>query len=387
MAHYPKGTPAEIQLASYKNIPAVLEDAFEKSRSKPAFSNMGVTMTFGDVDVMSRRMAAFLQNDLKLVPGDRLVIQMPNVLQYPVALFGALRAGLTVVNLNPLYTAQEMEHHIRDSGAKAIIILENFADKLEAIRPRLQVEHVILTEVGDLFPLFKRTLVNAVLRYVKKMVPRHNLEGTLRFKDVLARGARATFSPPALDHESLAFLQYTGGTTGVAKGAMLTHGNIVANMLQVAAWLGDHIPRGSGALVAALPLYHVFCLTVNCLALFSNGTENILITNPRDIPGFIKTLAKRRPQAMTAVSTLVSALLHHPTFKPEYVSNFLFVVCGAMPLSSAVAEAWHRVTKAPLIEGYGLTEASPLVSCNPLDGRSKLGTVGMPVPSTEVSIQ
>lgn len=384
---YPKGIPAEIDPDRYTSIVDVFLTACRKFQDRPAYTNMGVTLSFREVEKLSRDFAAFLSADLGLKPGDRIGLQMPNVLQYPVALFGALRAGLVVVNTNPLYTAREMEHQYRDSGVKAVVIMANFAKNLEEVWPAIGRPPVIVTELADLFPTPKRQIVNAVVRYVKKMVPAFEIPGSISFRRALERGRnQPNFSDIPRKREDLAFLQYTGGTTGVAKAAMLTHRNIVANMEQAAAWMGPYLEEGKEVLVTPLPLYHVFSLTVNGLLFLRYGGENVLVTNPRDFPAFIKLLRSRRFTVLTAVSTLLNALMNQPGFTEIDFSSVKVTVAGAMALQRSVAERWRDMTKSLLIEGYGLTEASPVLACNPLDGSDRLSTIGLPFPSTEIRL-
>lgn len=384
---YPKDTPADIDPDKYSSIADVLRTACRRFADRPAYTNMGVTLTFRDVAALSERFASFLSKDLGLKPGDRIGLQMPNVLQYPVALFGALRAGLVVVNTNPLYTTREMEHQYRDAGVKAIVILANFARNLQEVLPNLNRPAVIVTELADLFPTPKRLIVNAVVRYVKKMVPAFHIPGAISFRDALARGAaHGAFQDVPVSREDIAFLQYTGGTTGTAKGAMLTHRNIIANMEQASAWMGPHFVEGQEVVVTPLPLYHVFSLTVNCLLFMKYGGENILVTNPRDFPAFVKLLKTTRFTVLTAVSTLLNALMNQPDFTSIDFSGVKLTVAGAMALQRPVAERWRELTKSRLIEGYGLTEASPVLCCNPVDGTDRLGTIGLPFPSTEIRL-
>jgi long-chain acyl-CoA synthetase len=388
VASYPKGVPAEIDPDRYRSVVHAFNSSCERFADKPCFTNMGVTLTFRELHRLSGEFAAFLRHDLKLEVGDRIAIQMPNVLQYPVALFGALRAGLVVVNTNPLYTPREMEHQFRDAGIKAIVILANFGKNLQEVMPALASAgikpHVITTEIADLFPGAKRFLVNAVVKHVKKMVPAYELSGAISFREALARGRRLTLSEVAPSGDDVAFLQYTGGTTGVSKAAMLTHRNIVANMEQASAWMAPRFQEGEEVMLTPLPLYHVFSLTVNCLVFMKFGAHNILITNPRDFPAFLKLLRTQRFSAMTAVNTLINALLNQPGFDQIDFSHVKITVAGAMALQPAVAERWRQVTKSALIEGYGLTEASPVVCCNPVDGRERVGSIGLPFPSTDV---
>jgi long-chain acyl-CoA synthetase len=388
---YPKGVPADIDPDRYRSIVQVFREACDKYAKRPCFSNMGVTLTFEEIDQLSAAFAAFLRKDLGLAKGDRIGLQMPNVLQYPVAMFGALRAGLVVVNTNPLYTPREMEHQYKDAGVKAIVILANFARNLQEVLPALRkadlAQHVVVTQIGDLFPGPKRMLVNAAVRYIKKMVPAYDLPGAIDFRDALARGRRHGVLPDVeVSNTDLAFLQYTGGTTGVSKGAMLTHRNIVANMEQASAWMAPRLNAGEEVIVTPLPLYHIFSLTVNCLLFMKFGAENVLITNPRDFKAFIALLRSQPFTVMTVVNTLLNALMNQPDFQGIDFSRVKFVVAGAMALQKPVAERWRAMTKTTVIEGYGLTEASPVVSCNPVDGTDQLGTIGLPFPSTEIKL-
>jgi len=384
---YPRGVPAEIDADRYQSVVEAFHSACRRFADRPCFENMGVTLSFADIERLSGEFAAFLTRDLKLAKGDRIGIQMPNVLQYPVVLFGALRAGLVVVNTNPLYTTREMEHQYKDAGVKAIVILANFADKLSEIVGALGNPHVIVTELGDLFPTVKRVVVNAVVKHVKKMVPSYRLPSAIGFRDALERGRRAgSFTDVEVAREDLAFLQYTGGTTGEAKGAMLTHRNIVANMEQASAWMSPRFVEGGEVVITPLPLYHVFSLTVNCLVFMKYGGLNVLVTNPRDFPAFIKLLQTREFTVVTAVSTLLNALMNQPGFSQIDFSRTKLTVAGAMALQRTVAEKWKRTTKSVVIEGYGLTEASPVVACNPVDGTDRVGTIGLPFPSTEVRL-
>jgi long-chain acyl-CoA synthetase len=384
---YPRGVPAEIDPDRYASVVEAFHSACKRFADRPCFENMGVTLTFAELEELSGRFAAFLKHDLKLEKGDRIGIQMPNVLQYPVALFGALRAGLVVVNTNPLYTTREMEHQYRDAGVKAIVILANFADKLAEILTQIGRPHVIVTELGDLFPLPKRLIVNAVVKHVKKMVPQYHLPSAIGFRDALRRGqARGRFQDVAVSAQDLAFLQYTGGTTGEAKGAMLTHRNVVANMEQAAAWMSPRFVEGGEIVITPLPLYHVFSLTVNCLVFMKYGGLNVLVTNPRDFPAFIKLLQTHEFTVLTAVNTLLNALMNQPGFTQIDFSRTKLTVAGAMALQKSVAERWRQMTKSVVIEGYGLTEASPVVACNPVDGTDRAGSIGLPFPSTDVRL-
>ncbi len=385
LENYPVGVNHEIDLSQFASLSEMLDFTFKRFANRPSFSNMDHVLTFADMDRLSAQMAAFYQ-DLGLKKGDRIVLQMPNLLQYPVALFGAFRAGLIVVNMNPLYTVDEMGHYLKDSEATAIVILENFADKLDKVIASSSIKHVILTEVGDMLPGFQRVITNFVVRYVKKLVPQHSLTDAIRFRDALSRGEKATFTKPTLTQDDVAFFQYTGGTTGVAKAAMLTHRNMLANQAQMLEWMKPSIKEGVENVITALPLYHVFCLTVNCMGLFRYGAHNILVTDPRDMKTFVKILNKSKPTVMTVVSTLLGGLLNEPAFANVDVSMLKVSVAGGMALKGSVAEAWHQRTKTSVIEGYGLTEASPVVTCNPLDGRDRIGTIGLPLPSTDVRL-
>jgi long-chain acyl-CoA synthetase len=384
---YPQGVPHEIDPGRYASVVDVFRRACTKFGQKPCFTNMGVTLSFAEVERLSQHFAAYLSQDLGLKKGDRIGLQMPNVLQYPVALFGALRAGLTVVNTNPLYTPREMEHQYRDAGVKAVVTLENFAANLQEVWTAIDRPKVIVTGLGDLFPTPKRQIVNLVVRYVKKMVPAYDIPGMVGMREALARGARhRQFEDVKLDPEDLAFLQYTGGTTGVAKAAMLTHRNVVANMEQASAWMGPRFVEGEEIVMSPLPLYHVFSLTVNCLLFLKWGGHNVLVTNPRDFPAFIKLLQTQPFTVLTAVSTLLNALMNQPGFSAIDFSRVKLTVAGAMALSRTVAERWRTLTKSRLIEGYGLTEASPVVCANPVDGSDRLGSIGLPFPSTEIRL-
>ncbi|HEX7369646.1 MAG TPA: AMP-binding protein [Rhodanobacteraceae bacterium] len=387
LAHYPAGVPKDIDLSACPSIVAMFEEACRKHPDRPAYSSFGVTLTWAQLDRLSSRFAAFLSSEWKLGKGDRLAIMLPNLLQYPIALFGALRAGLTVVNVNPLYTARELQHQLADSGAKSIVVLENFASTLAEAIGGTQVEHVMVTSIGDQLGFPKGALVSFAVKHIKHMVPQWSLPGHLCFGDVLKRGANMQPPKVELGHDDIAFLQYTGGTTGVAKGAMLTHGNMVANALQLAAWVGNLFTRGEERIITALPLYHIFSLTVNALFMMHFGGENILITNPRDIPGFVKTLKKNRWSAITGVNTLYNALLNHPDFGSIDFSGVKFALAGGMAVQRAVAERWKKTTGIPLIEGYGLTETAPVATANPLDIKDYTGSIGMPVPSTDVTLR
>ncbi|SDD19701.1 AMP-binding protein [Aquimonas voraii] len=387
LAQYPKGVPAEIDLEQYRNIVSVLEDSCDRYRSRPAFENMGKTISYDELDRLSYQFACHLLLDLKLKKGDRVAIMMPNLLQYPVAIFGVLRAGLTVVNTNPLYTARELKHQLNDSGAVAIVVVENFANVVQEVVKETQVKHVFTTAVGDMLGFPKRQIVNFVLKYLRKAVPDYSLPGAVSFVDAVNAGAGKKLPNIDIAPSDIAFLQYTGGTTGVSKGAMLTHRNLVANMQQSSAWLGTNVKLGEEEIITALPLYHIFALTANCLVFIKFGGLNHLITNPRDMPGFVKTLSGIRFTAITGVNTLFNGLLNTPGFDKLDFSRLHLTLGGGMAVQRAVAERWKKVTGVPLIEAYGLTETSPAACINPMDLKDFNGAIGLPVPSTEASVQ
>jgi long-chain acyl-CoA synthetase len=382
---YPAGVPADIDPKKFRSLVELFDQSIAKYRERPAFHSMGKAIRFHDLERLSRDFAAWLQAR-GLAKGARIAIMMPNCLQYPVAMFGTLRAGCTVVNVNPLYTARELEHQLKDSGAEAIVVLENFGHVLQEVRARTPVKHVIVTSLGEMLGL-KGVIVNLVVRKVKKMVPPYVLEGAVSFKAALAEGAGKPMTTPALGHDDIAFLQYTGGTTGVSKGAMLLHRNIIAALLQYEAWLGPVMHGERPIIITALPLYHIFSLTVNCLVMMVVGGENVLITNPRDIPGFVKELAKHKYSIITGVNTLFNALLNHPDFGKLDFSSLRLAVGGGMAVQKAVAERWKQVTGTPLIEGYGLTETSPSATANPPQAAEFSGTIGVPMPSTEIVLR
>ncbi|HKL52828.1 MAG TPA: AMP-binding protein [Wenzhouxiangellaceae bacterium] len=383
LQQYPAGIPNEIDLDEFSSVVDIFESSCTEYADRVAYENFGVTMTYAELDRRSAAFAAYLQS-LGLERGDRVAIMMPNLLQYPIALFGVLRAGLVVVNTNPLYTARELKHQLNDSGARAIVVLENFAHTLDTVTGDCPAcEHVFVTGVGDLLGFPKGSLINFVLRHVKKEVPAYNLPGAVRFSAALKAGESKSLERPALNHEDLAFLQYTGGTTGVSKGAMLTHGNIVANVQQSSAWLGNNIDYGREIIVTALPLYHIFALTANCLVFIKFGGRNLLITNPRDMNGFVKTLKGSPFTAITGVNTLFNGLLNTPGFDEVDFSKLRFTLGGGMAVQRAVAERWKEVTSVPLIEAYGLTETSPAACINPMDMEDYNGAIGLPIPSTE----
>ncbi len=383
---YPEGVEKEINPDQYQSLIDLFEESVAKYGDLVAYENMGKTMTFNELDKHTRDFAAYLQNKLGLNKGDRFAIQMPNLLQAPVALFGALRAGMIVVNTNPLYTAREMQHQYKDSEAKAIVILANFAHNLEKIIDTTSIQHVILTEIGDMLGGLKGTIVNLVVKHVKKMVPSYSLKNTIPFNKVLKDGASLNYDRPKVVSEDIAFLQYTGGTTGISKGAVLTHRNINANMLQISEWMKPKLRECQETMVTALPIYHIFALTVNVLAMIKIGAKSLLITNPRDLPAFIKELKRKPVTVMTGVNTLFNAMLNHPDFATVDFSELKLAVGGGMAVQDAVAKKWKQVTGSTLVEGYGLTETSPLLSCNPIDDTEKIGTIGLPSPSTELVI-
>ncbi len=387
LASYPPGVPAEIDMNEYSSIAQVLEKACDRFRHRPAFSNMGKVLSYGDIDHMSSRFASYLLNDLKLSKGDRVAIMLPNVLQYPVAIFGVLRAGLTVVNTNPLYTARELRHQLHDAGASAIVVLDNFASVLAEVLHDTPCRHVITTGLGDLLSFPKSAITNFVVRKVKKLVPPYSIPGAVRFNTALAIGARTSLPKVEITQEDIAFLQYTGGTTGVAKGAMLTHRNMIANMQQSSAWLRSALLEGQEVIITAIPLYHIFALTANCLVFMKIGGMNYLITNPRDMPGFVKELARVPFTAMTGVNTLFNGLLNTPGFDKLDFSRFKFTMGGGMAVQRVVADRWKKLTGVTLVEAYGLTETSPAACVNPLDLRDYNGSIGLPIPSTDASIQ
>jgi long-chain acyl-CoA synthetase len=384
---YQAGVPGEIDLNEFQSLGEMLEKSVAKYRDKIAYINMGVELTYGEVDKLSRDFAAYLQSELKLPQGSRVAIMMPNVLQYPICMFGALRAGYTVVNVNPLYTPRELEHQLKDSGAEAIVILENFAYTLEQVLARTPVKHIVMARLGDMLGFPKGSIVNFVVKYVKKMVPAWSLPRAIDFGTTLSKGGRADFKPVKVTQEDLAFLQYTGGTTGLSKGAMLTHRNILANLAQAHAWIKPAVKDGGEFIVTALPLYHIFALTANCFTFFKIGASNLLITNPRDIPAFVAEMAKYPFTVLTGVNTLFNALLNNDKFAELDFSKFALTLGGGMAVQKAVAEKWKLVTGKTLIEAYGLTETSPAATMNPLTIPEFNGAIGLPISSTEVVIR
>lgn len=384
---YEQGVNAEIDITQYSSISDVFRQSVEKFAHQPAFQNMGKTLTYAEVGKLAENFASYLQNVLKLPRGERVAIMLPNLLQYPIALFGILQAGLVAVNTNPLYTPRELEHQLKDSSATTIIVLENFANTLELVLPRTQIKHVIVASVGEMFGFFKGTLMNFVLRKIKKMVPEYRISGAIPFQTTLKEGAAHTFRPVTLTREDTALLQYTGGTTGVAKGAVLSHGNICANMLQAKEWIKNQLREGKETVIAALPLYHIFALTVNLMIFTNAGSKIILITNPRDMKGFIGELKKERISVFIGVNTLFNGMVNQPDFAAVDFSNLRLTLGGGMATQKAVAEKWKKITGTPIVEAYGLTEASPGVCCNPLNIEAYSGGIGLPVPSTEVELR
>ncbi|HEV7270683.1 long-chain fatty acid--CoA ligase [Pseudoxanthomonas sp.] len=384
---YPQGVPQQVDLEQYRSIVSVFDEAISKYRDRPAFRNFGKTLTYGEIDTLSRQFAAYLLGELKLKKGDRVAIMMPNCLQYPIAIFGVLRAGLTVVNVNPMYTPRELKHQLVDSGASVLLVVDNFGKTAQEALAGTQVKQVITTALGDLVGFPKGAIVNFVLKYVKKMVPDYDIPGAVRFKDTLTLGQLHTLPEIDIDSGDIAFLQYTGGTTGVAKGAMLTHRNLVANMQQAGVWVGTGLDYGNEVIITALPLYHIFALTANCLVFMKLGGLNHLITNPRDMPGFVKELKATRFTAITGVNTLFNGLLNTPGFDEVDFSNLKMTLGGGMAVQRAVAEKWKKVTGVTLVEAYGLTETSPAACINPMDLHDYNGAIGLPVPSTDACLK
>ena len=382
---YPRGVPADIDPNQYRSLVELFDTSIRQFADRPAYHSMGKHISFGELEKLSRDFGAWLQAK-GLAKGARVALMMPNCLQFPIAMFGALRAGCTVVNVNPLYTARELEHQLKDSGAEVIVILENFAAVLQQVKSRTPVKHVVVTSLGEMLGV-KGLIVNLVVRKVKKMVPPYDLPGSVSFKETLSQGANSSLRTPPLGHDDIAYLQYTGGTTGVSKGAVLTHRNVIAALLQYKAWLGPATGDTRQVIITALPLYHIFSLTVNALNMMVIGGENVLITNPRDIPGFVKELAKHKFTIITGVNTLFNALLHHPDFAKLDFSSLKLAVGGGMAVQKAVADRWKQVTGVTLIEGYGLTETAPSATANPLDLKEYSGSIGVPMPSTEIVLR
>jgi len=386
LKNYPKEVPAEIDINEFSSLYDLIKQSCEKYNDKNAYWNFGQPLSFTDVFVKAKNLAAYFQTVMGLSKGDRIAIMMPNCLQYPVVLFAALSAGLVVVNVNPLYTARELKHQLVDSEANAVVILENFAHTLEEVVNQTNVKHVVVTKLGDMVSGIKGTLLNFAVKYIKRMVPSWKLNHFVEFNKALNIGSTLQFKEVELTHDDLAFLQYTGGTTGLSKGAMLTHGNMVANILQAYNWIKHDLKEGEETIITALPLYHIFSLTANCLTFLLLGGYNILITNPKDIPGFVKILKQFKFTVFTGVNTLFNALIHNDNFRKLDFSSFKFTLGGGMAVQKKVADDWYKITKVPLLEAYGLTETSPAVCINPMYVREYNGTIGLPISSTEVAI-
>lgn len=386
LKHYPEGVPHEINPNEYTSLVDLFLQSCEKYSSHPAFSNMGTTRDYASLEQDTRNFAAYLQKHLNLKKGDRFAIMLPNLLQYPIALFGALRAGLIVVNVNPLYTARELTHQINDSGASVLLVLENFCHTVEIALNELSLKHILVSKVGDLFPFPKRTLINAVVKYIQKGVKPYHFHATA-FRSCLKIGASLTLEPCTIESHDLAVLQYTGGTTGVAKGAMLSHKNLCANVIQNVAWISPFMDAGKEVIVTAIPLYHIFSLTANCLTFIAIGAKNELITNPKDLKRFIKCIKHLRFSTFTGVNTLFNALINQKAFSECDFSKMKLTLGGGMAVKKSVADQWQKITGKPLLEAYGLTETSPAVTINPLNLTSFNGTVGLPIPSTNISIR
>ncbi|ROQ50084.1 long-chain-fatty-acid--CoA ligase FadD2 [Pseudomonas putida] len=389
----PAGVPSHIDLTVYKSVLEVFERSCKRFADRPAFTNLGVTLTYADLDRQSAAFAGYLQQHTDLVPGDRIAVQMPNVLQYPIAVFGAMRAGLIVVNTNPLYTAREMRHQFKDSGARALVYLNMFGKLVQEVLPDTGIEVLIEAKMGDLLPLAKGWLVNTFVARVKKMVPAYHLPQAVPFRQVMRQGRGHALKPVQVTLDDVAVLQYTGGTTGLPKGAMLTHGNLVANMLQVLACFSQlgpdgqrMIKEGQEVMIAPLPLYHIYAFTANCMCMMVTGNHNVLITNPRDIPGFVKELKKWRFSALLGLNTLFVALMENPDFKNLDFSSLKVTNSGGTALVKATAERWESITGCRIVEGYGLTETSPVASTNPYGQQARLGTVGIPLPDTAYKV-
>ena len=387
LSSYPPGVPANIDPDEFASINDVARQAIDKYRDRQAYHSMGKELSYNELDKLVDDFASYLLNDLKLSKGDRVAIMMPNCLQQPIATFGVLRAGLTVVNVNPLYTARELKHQLVDSGATMIVVIDNFGHTVAEIIKETPVKHVVTTGLGDMLGGLKGGLVNFVVKHVKKMVPAYQIYGAVRFRDALSMGARN--KPPAVEvsNRDVAFLQYTGGTTGVAKGAMLTHRNLIANMLQAGAWVSGNVKPGQEIIITALPLYHIFAMTANGLVFMNLGAKNVLITNPRDMPGFVKELKKHKFTAFTGVNTLFNGLLNTPGFSDIDFSSLRLTLGGGMAVQRSVADRWKKTTGCTLAEAYGLTETSPAVCINPLDIPEYNGSIGLPVPSTLICIK
>lgn len=386
LEHYQQGVPHEINIDEHASLVELFEESCRKYADQIAYENLGYNLTYKELDHKSKQFAIYLQQ-LGLKKGARVALMMPNLLQYPIALFGVLRAGYIVVNTNPLYTADEVVHQMNDSGTEVLVVLANFANTIEKALPHTNLKHVVITQVGDALPLVKRTIVNAVVKYIKKMVPSYNLPKAITYNQALEMNSGKEMTPATLNHDDIAFLQYTGGTTGVAKGAILTHGNMIANVLQASSWILPLKISTPDIIVTALPLYHIFSLTANCLTFIKYGAKNILITNPRDIPAFIKEIKNSKFSAITGVNTLFNALLNNPEFKEVDFSHVKLALSGGMALQKSVALKWKELTKTRVLEAYGLTETSPAVTINPMYLDEYNGSIGLPLPSTDVSLR
>lgn len=382
--NYPPGVPANIDPNQYQSINEFAQECFKKFKNKVAFECMGKTLTYGSLDTMSSRFAAYLHSR-GLEPGDKIALMMPNMLQYPIALFGALKAGLIVVNTNPLYTPREMKHQFTDSKVSAIVIVENFASNLQEILKDTNIKTIITTTIGELLGI-KGPLINFVVKNVKKMIPKFDLPNTVKFKDAISQGKKFTVKEFVDDHDKVILHQYTGGTTGVAKGAMLTNKNMISNMLQIKAWLGTNLEEGNEIALSPLPMYHIFAFTVNCLSMMAAGAHTVLVTNARDLPSVIKEFNNHKISLFTGLNTLFNALLNHKDFAAVDFSPLKITVGGGMAVQNAVAEEWEKVTGCKMAEGYGMTESSPVITVNPVDGNARIGTIGLPVSSTFVRI-
>ncbi|NND54004.1 MAG: AMP-binding protein [Gammaproteobacteria bacterium] len=387
LEHYPDDVPRRMEFDPARSLVDWIEDALERWPDRPAFTNMGCTLSFREIDALSLRFAAYLQSDLGLQPGDRVALMLPNLLQYPVALLGCLRAGMVVVNVNPLYTPRELKHQLTDSGAVAIVIYAGSAHALSPIIADTDVRHTLITNVGDLLPVPKRQIVNFVVRYVRRMIRPYDLPQAIPYRSFLQADPVGYRRPEGLSADDLAILQYTGGTTGLSKGAMLSHGNLIANAAQVNAWFGDYSKGGEEVIITALPLYHVYALTVNCLTFFEKGSLNVLITDPRDTAGLIKEMSRWPFSVITGVNTLFQSLVRHPDFKELDFSTLKVVSAGGMAMQEATAREFAEITGKQVIEGYGLTETSPVLTSNPTNLKEFGGFIGLPLPNTEISIR
>jgi len=387
LAHYPAGVPAEIDLDEFASINDIFDSAVQKYRDKTAFISMGKSITYGELERLSRDFAGYLLGELKLKKGDRVAIMMPNCLQYPVAILGVLRAGLTVVNTNPMYTARELKHQLVDSGASVLVVMDNFGNVAQEVLVQVPGVRAVTTGLGDMLGFPKGLIVNFVLKHVKKMVPDFDIPGAVRFRDTLTLGRMHQLPEVRNTPEDLAFLQYTGGTTGVSKGAMLTHGNLSTNVAMFAAWTDAHVVKGDEVVVTALPLYHIFALMVNFLSYFKAGATNVLIPNPRDMEGFVREWSKWRVTAFTGVNTLFAGLMHTPGFAQLDFSALRVCMGGGAPVQKAISNRWQGITGRPITEGYGLSETSPILTANLLDAPEATGCIGIPMPSTEISIR